>query len=113
MNRELLPRVAFLGATAVVAVTIAVAATASSELNAITIDNPIGLADPSQFPDRIGVVGPDGKDIICSDGRPLTVSKDEIFAPPVPPGRNQKSGASSLVPRCTSGGHKAVWVASP
>ena len=113
MTMTLLTKVALLGAIALVAVTIAVGATAGGEPNAITIDNPVGLADPSQFPDQIGVVGPDGKDIVCSDGQPLTVSKAELLAPPVPPGKSQKSGASSIVPRCAPGGHKAVWVAAP
>jgi hypothetical protein len=113
MTRKLLPRIALVSAAALVAVIIVVGATAGGEPDAITIDNPVGLADPSQFPDQIGVVGPDGKAIVCPDGQPLTVSKEELFAPPVAPGKAQKSGASSVVPRCAPGGHKAVWVASP
>ncbi len=114
MTRKLTIRLALLAAAAVVAVTIAVGETAGSEPDAITIDNPVGLANPGQFPDEIGVVGPDGKDIVCPDGQPLTVSKEEVFAPPVAPGKGQKNGLSSAVPRCApGGGHKAVWIASP
>lgn len=73
---------------------------------------PDGTVDPAKLPAFVGVVGPDGRDVICPDGKPLTVSRAELFAPPLAPGglRPQVSDARSLAPRCGPGGH-AVWTA--
>lgn len=113
MKTKLLAVTGVLFVATAAAVTIAMGASAGSEPNAIMVDNPTGLANVSDFPDQIGVIGPDGEDIICPDGQPLTVSKAELFAPPRAPGPNQRSDGRMLVPRCAPGGHRPVWVPSP
>ena len=64
---------------------------------------------PAALPAEVGVVGPDGRDVVCSDGQPLTVSRPELAAPPVAPGRTQVSHPAMLVPRCGPGG-SVRWV---
>jgi hypothetical protein len=44
-----------------------------------------GRVDMSKVPARIGVAGPDGNPLLDAQGRPVTISKDELFAPPSSP----------------------------
>jgi hypothetical protein len=69
-----------------------------------------GSVDLAQLPAAVGVVGPDGRDVVCPNGRPLTVTRAQLLAPPTAPGASQRSEARMLAPRCGAGG-SVVWVA--
>jgi hypothetical protein len=64
---------------------------------------------PDVLPPAVGVVGPDGRDLVCPDGNPLTVSRAELLTTPVAPGGPQVSEPAMLVPRCGPGG-SVRWV---
>jgi hypothetical protein len=77
-----------------------------------------GRVEPASLPERIGVVGPDGRDVLCN-GKLLTVAWSDLVAPPPAPAGSPETGARrppaasdhrTRVPRCGPNG-KAVWVA--
>ena len=41
-----------------------------------------GTIDMAKAPDELGVSGPDGKEVVCANGRKLKVRKELLFGPP-------------------------------
>jgi hypothetical protein len=66
-----------------------------------------GTIDVSKAPDEFGVSGPDGEEVVCSNGRRLKVRKELLLGPP--PGRPDQLRAE----RPASGGGDLVWRCGP
>src|SRR5918995_6203692 len=65
-----------------------------------------GRLNPEGAPAFFEVAGPDGRPVVCANGRRLRVAKSELFGPPPPPSVlrvRQRSGKGDLVWRCGSG----------
>jgi hypothetical protein len=67
-----------------------------------------GRVDLSKAPDEFEVSGPDGKKVVCANGRTLKVRKEQLLGPP--PGTPDQlraertaAGGADLVWRCGSG----------
>jgi hypothetical protein len=64
---------------------------------------PDGTVDISKAPDTIGVSGPDGEVVVCSNGRRLKVRKELLFGPP------PATPAELRARRSAANGHDFVW----
>ena len=67
--------------------------------------------DGHVIPEFVSVAGPDGKKVICGNGRPLRVSTRVM--PPQGPRPNVENQDETLVPRCGKGANphlNPVWV---
>jgi hypothetical protein len=62
-----------------------------------------GVVDPNRVPSELAVAGPDGKPVVCANGRQLRVTKADLFGPPPRSPRVVGTSAGDLVWRCGSG----------
>lgn len=66
-----------------------------------------GTVDLAKAPDELGVSGPDGKEVVCSNGRKLKVRKGLLFGPP------PKSPDELRAEQPGAGGGDSVWRCGP
>jgi hypothetical protein len=66
-----------------------------------------GSIDLSQAPDELEVSGPDGKKVVCANGRTLKVRKEQLFGPP------PRTPDQLRPERPAAGGGDLVWRCGP
>jgi len=66
-----------------------------------------GRVDLSKAPDEFEVSGPDGKEVVCANGRTLKVRKEQLLGPP------PRTPDQLRAERTAAGGGDLVWRCGP
>jgi hypothetical protein len=66
-----------------------------------------GRVDLSKAPDEFEVSGPDGKKVVCANGRTLKVRKEQLLGPP------PQAPDQLRADRAAAGGRDLVWRCGP
>ena len=62
-----------------------------------------GKVEKDKVPSEFAVAGPDGKPVVCANGKQLKVKKADLFGPPPPTRRPVETEFGDLVWRCGMG----------
>ncbi|HUQ22223.1 MAG TPA: hypothetical protein VM049_04340 [Gaiellaceae bacterium] len=62
-----------------------------------------GAVESDKVPAELAVAGPDGKPVVCANGKELKVKKSELLGPPPSSGRPVEPQPGDFVWRCGTG----------